>query len=92
MVSSPHPTAGANPIHECGERPEDWCRDVVTAAKCGALELCRITVWDQALGVTAPGAREVGGMWGDGGMYPTCPKTWGWEENPSLATPMLSTR
>ncbi|NWQ98865.1 SAP protein, partial [Burhinus bistriatus] len=49
-VSSPHPTAGASPLHECGERPEDWCRDVVTAAKCGALELCRITVWDQALG------------------------------------------
>uniref|UniRef100_A0A8C3PLS3 Prosaposin n=1 Tax=Calidris pygmaea TaxID=425635 RepID=A0A8C3PLS3_9CHAR len=47
MVSSPHPTAGASPLHQCSERPEDWCRDVATAAKCGALELCRITVWDQ---------------------------------------------
>ncbi|KAK4821142.1 hypothetical protein QYF61_014237 [Mycteria americana] len=42
--------AAASPVHECGERPEDWCRDVATAAKCGALELCRITVWDQTLG------------------------------------------
>ncbi|PKU35737.1 proactivator polypeptide-like [Limosa lapponica baueri] len=42
--------AGASPLHQCNERPEDWCRDVATAAKCGALELCRITVWDQALG------------------------------------------
>ncbi|KAF1464653.1 Prosaposin, partial [Pygoscelis antarcticus] len=50
MVSSPRPAAVASPLHECGERPEDWCRDVATAAKCGALELCRITVWDQALG------------------------------------------
>uniref|UniRef100_A0A663DSX5 Prosaposin n=1 Tax=Aquila chrysaetos chrysaetos TaxID=223781 RepID=A0A663DSX5_AQUCH len=37
-----------------GERPEDWCRDAVTAAKCGALQLCRITVWDQALGKGIP--------------------------------------
>ncbi|NXB13269.1 SAP protein, partial [Rhagologus leucostigma] len=43
------PTAGASPLHECGERPEDWCRDVATAAKCGALELCQLTVWDRAL-------------------------------------------
>ncbi|XP_029818451.1 prosaposin [Manacus vitellinus] len=42
--------AGASPLHECGERPEDWCRDVTTAAKCGALELCQLTAWDQALG------------------------------------------
>ncbi|XP_067996421.1 prosaposin-like isoform X2 [Melanerpes formicivorus] len=42
--------AGANPLHECRERPEDWCRDAVTAAKCGALELCQITVWDKDLG------------------------------------------
>ncbi|XP_016155063.1 PREDICTED: prosaposin-like isoform X5 [Ficedula albicollis] len=42
--------AGANPLHECGERPEDWCRDVATATKCGALELCRLTAWDRALG------------------------------------------
>ncbi|NXU28295.1 SAP protein, partial [Thalassarche chlororhynchos] len=48
------PAAAASPLHECGERPEDWCRDVATAAKCGALELCRITVWDQALGPQAP--------------------------------------
>uniref|UniRef100_A0A8C5UAU4 Prosaposin n=1 Tax=Malurus cyaneus samueli TaxID=2593467 RepID=A0A8C5UAU4_9PASS len=48
----PSSTAGASPLHECGERPEDWCRDVETAAKCGALELCRLTVWDRALGVT----------------------------------------
>ncbi|XP_061857417.1 prosaposin-like [Colius striatus] len=42
--------AEASPLHECGEQPEDWCRDVATAAKCGALELCRLTIWDQALG------------------------------------------
>ncbi|RLV97660.1 hypothetical protein DV515_00011535 [Chloebia gouldiae] len=42
--------AGASPLHECGERPENWCRDVETAAKCGALELCRLTAWDRALG------------------------------------------
>uniref|UniRef100_A0A663N4D1 Prosaposin n=1 Tax=Athene cunicularia TaxID=194338 RepID=A0A663N4D1_ATHCN len=41
-------------LHECGEQPEDWCRDVATAAKCGALELCQITVWDQALGKGIP--------------------------------------
>uniref|UniRef100_A0A8D0EVT8 Prosaposin n=1 Tax=Strix occidentalis caurina TaxID=311401 RepID=A0A8D0EVT8_STROC len=52
LTVSPSPTAGASPLHECGERPEDWCRDVATAAKCGALKLCQITVWDQALGVT----------------------------------------
>ncbi|XP_071420197.1 prosaposin-like isoform X2 [Pithys albifrons albifrons] len=46
--------AGASPLHECGERPEDWCRDVTTAAKCGALELCQLTVWDQALGKGIP--------------------------------------
>ncbi|NWZ73587.1 SAP protein, partial [Acrocephalus arundinaceus] len=48
------PAAGASPLHECGERPEDWCRDVATAAKCGALELCRLTAWDQALGKGIP--------------------------------------
>ncbi|XP_059706889.1 prosaposin-like isoform X1 [Haemorhous mexicanus] len=42
--------AGASPLHECSERPEDWCRDAATAAKCGALELCRLTAWDRALG------------------------------------------
>ncbi|POI30698.1 hypothetical protein CIB84_005552, partial [Bambusicola thoracicus] len=41
---------GASPLPECGEQPEDWCRDVGTAAKCGVLELCRLTVWDQAIG------------------------------------------
>ncbi|CAN0236320.1 unnamed protein product [Bubo scandiacus] len=46
--------ARASPLHECGERPEDWCRDVATAAKCGALELCQITVWDQPLGKGIP--------------------------------------
>ncbi|XP_017681506.1 PREDICTED: prosaposin-like isoform X2 [Lepidothrix coronata] len=46
--------AGASPLHECGERPEDWCRDVTTAAKCGALELCQLTAWDQALGKGIP--------------------------------------
>ncbi|XP_069719345.1 prosaposin-like [Phaenicophaeus curvirostris] len=46
--------AAASPLHECGERPEDWCRDVVTAAKCGVLQLCQITVWDQALGKGIP--------------------------------------
>lgn len=54
-------TAGASPLHECGERPEDWCRDVATAAKCGALELCRLTVWDRAPGVTVLGAGNAGG-------------------------------
>uniref|UniRef100_A0A8U8BID1 Prosaposin n=1 Tax=Geospiza parvula TaxID=87175 RepID=A0A8U8BID1_GEOPR len=44
------PTAGASPLHECSERPEHWCRDAATAAKCGALELCRLTAWDRALG------------------------------------------
>ncbi|NWI11895.1 SAP protein, partial [Crypturellus soui] len=24
----------------CGERPQDWCRDVRTAARCGVLEQC----------------------------------------------------
>ncbi|NWR90333.1 SAP protein, partial [Furnarius figulus] len=52
-VSSPH-AAGASPLHECGERPEDWCRDVATASKCGALELCQLTVWDQSLGKGIP--------------------------------------
>ncbi|XP_015143747.2 prosaposin isoform X3 [Gallus gallus] len=42
--------AGASPLPECGEQPEDWCRDVGTAAKCGVLELCRLTLWDQAIG------------------------------------------
>ncbi|KAL9846520.1 prosaposin-like isoform 3-T3 [Geothlypis trichas] len=42
--------AGASPLHECSERPEHWCRDAATAAKCGALELCRLTAWDRALG------------------------------------------
>ncbi|XP_074965782.1 prosaposin-like [Phalacrocorax aristotelis] len=46
--------AAASPLPECSERPEDWCRDVVTAAKCGTLELCRLTVWDQALGKGIP--------------------------------------
>ncbi|NXU56642.1 SAP protein, partial [Turnix velox] len=48
------PTAGATPLHQCGERPEDWCRDVATAAKCGALELCRTSVWEPALGKGIP--------------------------------------
>ncbi|XP_054062826.1 prosaposin-like [Rissa tridactyla] len=46
--------ARASPLQQCDERPEDWCRDVATAAKCGTLELCRITVWDQALGKGIP--------------------------------------
>ncbi|XP_053928264.1 prosaposin isoform X2 [Cuculus canorus] len=46
--------AAASPLHECGERPEDWCRDTVTAAKCGVLQLCQITVRDQALGKGIP--------------------------------------
>ncbi|NXH01338.1 SAP protein, partial [Loxia leucoptera] len=52
-VLSP-PTAGASPLHECSQRPEDWCRDAETAAKCGALELCRLTAWDRALGKGIP--------------------------------------
>ncbi|KAF2975613.1 hypothetical protein EK904_008443 [Melospiza melodia maxima] len=46
--------AGASPLHECSERPEDWCRDAATAAKCGALELCQLTAWDRALGKGIP--------------------------------------
>ncbi|NXR10277.1 SAP protein, partial [Semnornis frantzii] len=46
--------AVASPLHECSEQPEDWCRDTVTAAKCGALELCQFTVWDKALGKGIP--------------------------------------
>ncbi|NXV67953.1 SAP protein, partial [Molothrus ater] len=52
-VLSP-PTAGASPLHECSERPEHWCRDAATAAKCGTLELCRLTAWDRALGKGIP--------------------------------------
>ncbi|XP_065494666.1 prosaposin-like [Caloenas nicobarica] len=40
---------GASPLHKCDEKPEDWCRDAVTAARCGALQLCRLTAWDQGL-------------------------------------------
>ncbi|NWX02018.1 SAP protein, partial [Caloenas nicobarica] len=43
------PTVGASPLHKCDEKPEDWCRDAVTAARCGALQLCRLTAWDQGL-------------------------------------------
>lgn len=93
MVSSPHhPTARASPLQQCDERPEDWCRDVATAAKCGTLELCRITVWDQALGVTALGDGGCGGAGGDGGTCPSCPKTMGCGEKPHLATPVLGTQ
>ncbi|NXH17117.1 SAP protein, partial [Bucco capensis] len=46
--------AVASPLHVCSERPEDWCRDALTAAKCGVLQLCQITVWDQALGKGIP--------------------------------------
>ncbi|NXG46368.1 SAP protein, partial [Psilopogon haemacephalus] len=46
--------AGASPLHECSERPEDWCRDALTAAKCGVLEVCQITAWDKALGKGIP--------------------------------------
>ncbi|NXK55240.1 SAP protein, partial [Chauna torquata] len=48
------PAAGASPLPECGERPEEWCRDVGTAAKCGVLELCRLAIWDRALGKGLP--------------------------------------
>ncbi|NXY51634.1 SAP protein, partial [Ceuthmochares aereus] len=54
MISSPPATAAGSPLHECDGRPEDWCRDAVTAAKCGVLQLCQITVWDQALGKGIP--------------------------------------
>ncbi|XP_042718833.1 prosaposin-like isoform X2 [Lagopus leucura] len=46
--------AGASPLPECDEQPEEWCRDVGTAAKCGVLELCRLTVWDQPVGKGIP--------------------------------------
>ncbi|NXW84230.1 SAP protein, partial [Alopecoenas beccarii] len=46
---SPHPTAGASPLHKCDEKPENWCRDAVTAARCGALQLCHATAWDHGL-------------------------------------------
>ncbi|KAK2512975.1 prosaposin-like [Columba guinea] len=39
----------ASPLHRCDEKPEDWCRDAVTAARCGALQLCQLTAWDQGL-------------------------------------------
>ncbi|NXX96336.1 SAP protein, partial [Centropus bengalensis] len=51
---SPPITAAASPLHECNQRPEDRCRDVVTAAKCGALQFCQITVWDRAVGKGIP--------------------------------------
>ncbi|XP_068807330.1 prosaposin-like [Struthio camelus] len=44
--------AGASPVAgkpECGERPQDWCRDARTAARCGALEHCRLAAADLAL-------------------------------------------
>lgn len=47
---------------------------MVTAAKCGALQLCRITVWDQALGVTTPGG---GGDAGGGRDVPILPQNMG---------------
>ncbi|NXL92067.1 SAP protein, partial [Alectura lathami] len=46
--------AGASPIPECGVQPEEWCRDVETAAKCGVLGLCRLAIWDQELGKGLP--------------------------------------
>lgn len=49
-VSCPHPAA--SPLHRCDEKPEDWCRDAVTAARCGALQLCQLTAWNQGLRVT----------------------------------------
>ncbi|KAK2545145.1 prosaposin-like protein [Columba livia] len=39
----------ASPLHRCDEKPEDWCRDAVTAARCGALQLCQLTAWNQGL-------------------------------------------
>ncbi|XP_064370525.1 prosaposin-like [Dromaius novaehollandiae] len=43
--------AGASPLSgrpACGERPQDWCRDAQTAARCGALEHCRLVAGDLA--------------------------------------------
>lgn len=59
---------------------------MVTAARCGALQLCRVTAWDQGLRVTVPGA----GGWRD---VPILPKMWGWGGGElSLAAPRLCTQ
>uniref|UniRef100_A0A8B9NYF0 Saposin B-type domain-containing protein n=1 Tax=Apteryx owenii TaxID=8824 RepID=A0A8B9NYF0_APTOW len=49
---------GASPLGgkpACGERPQDWCRDARTAARCGALEHCRLAAGDLPLGVNGGG-------------------------------------
>ncbi|XP_067155689.1 prosaposin-like [Apteryx mantelli] len=49
--------AGASPLGgkpACGERPQDWCRDARTAARCGALEHCRLAAGDLPLGKGIP--------------------------------------
>ncbi|NWS70836.1 SAP protein, partial [Crotophaga sulcirostris] len=53
-ISSSPPPVVASPLHKCDEQPEDWCRDAVTAAKCGVLQLCQSIVGDQALGKGIP--------------------------------------
>ncbi|XP_062436461.1 prosaposin-like [Rhea pennata] len=42
------PLAG-DPV--CTERPQDWCRDAATAARCGALEYCRLAAGDLGKGI-----------------------------------------
>ncbi|XP_029460124.1 pulmonary surfactant-associated protein B isoform X2 [Rhinatrema bivittatum] len=37
--------------NECGQGPEFWCQDFVTAVQCGALEHCIQTVWMQEEGI-----------------------------------------
>lgn len=49
---------------------------------------------DHCLG-PGPGGNHTGGGGGmqeEGGMCPSCPKTWGWGENPSLPALMLGTQ
>uniref|UniRef100_A0A8C4Y5L7 Prosaposin n=1 Tax=Gopherus evgoodei TaxID=1825980 RepID=A0A8C4Y5L7_9SAUR len=38
---------------ECTEDPENWCQDVQTALRCGAVEHCQQTVWNK-LPVVSP--------------------------------------
>uniref|UniRef100_A0A452HF46 Prosaposin n=1 Tax=Gopherus agassizii TaxID=38772 RepID=A0A452HF46_9SAUR len=39
---------------ECTEDPENWCQDVQTALRCGAVEHCQQTVWNKLPVKTIP--------------------------------------
>lgn len=58
---------------------------MATAAKCGALELCRLTAWDRELGVTVQGAGKAGGC-GRGAHLPQSTEMAG-ESHPSIRHP-----